>query len=383
MARREASGRRQLALVGLIVNPIAGMGGKVGLKGTDGTKIFREALRRGAAPVSPERTVKALVSLRLANPSINVVTCPGLMGRAEASEAGISHTVLPLASGRSTTSRDTRNAAKLIARRKVRLILFAGGDGTARDISKAIGLRVPALGIPCGVKNYSAVFARSPEAAGQLAADFVRDEIGVAEQEVIDYDEDSMRAGRIKVVVKGILNVPLSARFMQGAKSSLVSPDDRIEKDGIAKFVAEQIDSRILYVLGPGSTVGRIAERLGIKKTVLGVDVMEAGKLIAKDASGAELERLVGKSPTKLIVTPIGGQGYILGRGNQQLTPKVLRKIGKENMIVVCTRSKLTSLPQRKFLVDTGDAELDKSLRGYCRAIIDYRQFALVKVDVE
>jgi predicted polyphosphate/ATP-dependent NAD kinase len=303
------------------------------------------------------------------------------MGAMEAAKAGIPSSLLSLPFKEKTTSADTRSAAKQIEDRGAKLLLFAGGDGTARDISETIDARIAALGIPCGVKNYSAVFATSPEAAGEVAASYMIGEIGTVDSEVLDFDEDLMREGKIATRICGLLRIPASKRFMQDAKLASYGLDEEVEKEAIAKFMVEELDPKFQYILGPGSTVAKVASFLGLEKTLLGVDVASEGKLVAKDVTCKELAEIVQKRPTKLIITPIGGQGYILGRGNQQLTPQIIRAIRKENIMLLCTRTKLTNLTQRRFLVDTGEKELDNELRGYWRIIVGYREFAVVKVD--
>jgi predicted polyphosphate/ATP-dependent NAD kinase len=370
------------AIVGLIVNPIAGMGGRVGLKGTDGSDVLEEALKRGAHPVAAGRAIRALLSLKRSLPSTRLLTCRGKMGENEAVAAQFPHELLQLPTpDQRTSAADTRTAAKLLEERGVRLLLFAGGDGTARDISQVVDARIAAVGIPCGVKNFSAVFATSPEAAGEVAASYLRGEVATLEREVLDYDMEQMRIGAITTKMFGSLNVPSSRRFMQGAKSPSYASDEEEEQEAIAKFIVEEMRPDLQYILGPGSTTRKIAHALNLEKTILSVDVIFDKRLIAKDTTGRELEELVEGRATKAIVSPIGGQGYILGRGNQQLTPSVIRKIGKENIMVVCTRSKLLDLPERRFLVDTGDRMLDNALRGYWRIIVGYREFAIVKVE--
>jgi len=366
--------------MGLIVNPIAGMGGSVGLKGTDGAEILAEALRRGAKPVAPDRCKAALSSLKQAIPGVRLVTCPGQMGEKEAAEAGVAFDLLPIDVGDKTSASETQAAAKLLAERSIELLLFAGGDGTARDISGAVGAKVPVLGIPCGVKNYSAVFATSPYVVGDIVASYVRGEIGAVESEVLDYDEEAMREGVITTRICGTLRVPNSRRLMQYAKSATPT-DATLENEAIAKFIVEEMEPNIQYILGPGSTTNEIAKYLHVEKTILGVDLILNRRLDRKDLTGRELESIIRERPSKLVISPIGGQGYILGRGNQQLTPSALKAIGRDNIIIVCSRTKLAGLGQRRFLVDTGDHELDENLTGYWRVVTGYREFAVVKVE--
>ena len=371
----------QSSTIGLIVNPIAGMGGSVGLKGTDGSDILDEAMKRGANPVAADRCIRTLASLKRLVPSTRMITCPGDMWEKESLAVKIPFELLPLSRKERTSADDTKLAAKQLEGKGLKFILFAGGDGTARDISLAIDARIAVLGIPCGVKNYSAVFATSPESAGTLAAAFVRGEVVAIESEVLDFDEDQMRKGIINTTIRGVLRVPSSKRFLQNAKLPSQAEDEEIEQEALAKFVVEEINPEFQYVLGPGSTTRKIAQLLGVEKTLLGVDVLYGRKIMGKDVTGPELEELVSTRRTKLIITPIGGQGYILGRGNQQLTPTVIRKIGRENIVIVCTRTKFANLADRRFLVDTGEKQLDEELRGYWRAVVGYGEFAIVKVD--
>ncbi|MGB9439564.1 MAG: NAD(+)/NADH kinase, partial [Desulfobacterales bacterium] len=152
--------------VGLIVNPIAGMGGRVGLKGSDGNEILKKAKEMGAQAEAPERTIKALMSVVPLKDSIEVVTYPYDMGEEEAITCGIAPKVIGHIKREKTDANDTFKAARKMEQLAVDLLLFAGGDGTARDIYRAIGDKIPALGIPTGVKMHSAVFAISPKYAG-------------------------------------------------------------------------------------------------------------------------------------------------------------------------------------------------------------------------
>ncbi len=273
------------------MNPIAGIGGSAGLKGIDRPESLEKALRRGGRPVAPERSIRALDAMRQKLARLKLVTCPAKMGEEEAIAAGVPYELLNIPFREKTTAIDTRVAAKQLEAR-VKLLLFAGGDGTAHDVSDAVDSRVTALGIPCGVKNYSGVFASSPEAVGEVVALFMRGEIETVESEMLDF-EDSMRKGRIETRICGILRVPSPRRFVQNAKSTTV----------------EQMNPKFQYILGPGSSTSKIAERLGVDKTLLGVDVIFEGKLVAKDVAGGDLEKLVHKHSTKLIIVPIGGGG--------------------------------------------------------------------------
>ncbi len=364
------------ATLGLIVNPIAGMGGRVGLKGTDGPGMAERARALGAMPLSPARARAALavIAERLAG-SIAVVAAPGEMGETVARAAGFSPRIAGRTDLGETTARDTEEAARAMAEFGVDLLLFAGGDGTARNVCAAVGTRIPVLGIPTGVKMHSAVYATHPRTAGELA---VRHLVGPAltcrEAEVMDIDEAAFRAGRVSARLYGTLLVPHERRLVQGLKAGS-GGGDAADLGGIAAEVAGRMDDGGLWIVGPGTTTRAIAERLGAPKTLLGVDLFSRGELVAADVTEtqilAHLDQL-GAAPVRIVVTPIGGQGYLFGRGNQQLSAEVIRRAGKANIVVVATAGKLAALRGDPFLVDTGDAEIDALLAGYVRVVTGY-----------
>ena len=369
-----------LIKIGLIVNPVAGMGGSVGLKGTDGRDVLARAQALGARPVAPERALRALRRLAAAAPALEVIACAGVMGGDVAAEAGLAVTPLP---GRpvTTTAADTRAAAQALRAHGVALILFAGGDGTARDILDAIGDAVPMLGIPSGVKMHSAVFAISPEAAGELGALVATDhggKIGTREAEIMDIDEEAMRSGRVSARLHGYGRVPFERHLVQSAKAGGIADDAAL--DGVCQEIAEEMQTGMVYILGPGTTTQRILRHLGLAGTLLGVDAVFDRKMLGLDLRGEQVAELVRGRPAQIIVSVIGGQGYIFGRGNQQIGPEVIRAVGRDNLIVVATQRKLASLEGGRLLADTGDRALDEQLQGYIRVRTGPGQSAMMRV---
>jgi len=351
------------------------------LKGTDGSETVQEALKRGATPVAPGRTVEALTELQTHRSLFEIFTSSGEMGEEEARASSFTPTIVRNTPRRRTTADDTKETAKILAEKPVDLLLFTGGDGTAGDILDAIDSRVPVLGIPAGVKMHSSVFAINPSHAAKITIRYLLGELPVAQAEVMDVDEAQFRAGRLSAKLYGYMSVPQEPLLMQGIKTATTQTEDEVEQQrAIAKHVIEEMHNE-LYVLGPGTTVKAIADMIGVEKTLLGVDVVCMGRLVAKDVDERRLLELIQNRPVKIVVTPIGGQAYILGRGNQQISPAVIKKAGRENIIVVATRSKLLSLPHRRLLVDTGDRDLDKELQGYVRVITDYREETVMKVE--
>jgi len=366
--------------VGFLVNPIAGMGGAVGLKGTDGKNILQEAIRKGARSVSPERALRYLEEVQRSDKGIEFLIAPGKMGENIADQLKLEYELVGRI-GRATTSEDSVRISCLMKKRRADLIVFCGGDGTARDVLKGVGQDSPVLGVPAGVKIYSSVFAINPVAAGESTVAFLQGQIPKRLGEVVDVDETAFRENRLSVKLFGHLTTPDSGPLMQRSKS-VIGSSENTELDAIAEYFQEEIDPAYTYVLGPGSTLERIAKRLRVNKTLLGVDAVKGnGTLLGRDMDQRALLSLVGKSPTKIVISPIGGQGFLFGRGNQQITPEVIRRVGIENIIVVGSRSKIEALDPRRLLVDSGDDEIDRQLRGYLRVITGYREEMVIKVE--
>lgn len=367
--------------IGFIVNPIAGMGGRVGLKGTDG-KAYKEALRRGAKPVAPERAKRFLRELvRLGvHREIEFYSAPSIMGADYLRQQGIETTTVGELKRKETTAEDTKRITGELMD-KVDLIVFVGGDGTARDIIEVVDKKKPILGIPSGVKIYSSVFATTPEKAAQVLEYYVKDLAEIDIGEVLDIDEEAFRNDKLVVKRFGEALTIRVPGLVQGSKEPTTLDETELENQkAIARYIVENMEENTLYILGPGTTVKALADELGIPKTVLGVDAVYNRKLVGKDLNEQQLLSLLDKyGKAKIVVTPIGGQGFIFGRGNQQISPDVIRKVGKKNIIVVATRRKMHRL--RTLRVDTGDPEVDAMLRGYIRVVVDYNEELVVKVE--
>jgi predicted polyphosphate/ATP-dependent NAD kinase len=357
--------------VGFVVNPIAGMGGRVGLKGTDGK--VEEARDRGAEPRAPERAKEAMAALHDAD-GVTIVTYGGVLGAAPAAAAGFDPEVLATPEGATaeppaTTAADTRAAVRDFVAADVDLVLFVGGDGTAVDVADALAAAdatedVPVLGVPAGVKVYSEVFGVSPRDAGRIVATYDRTEPA----EVNDLDEDAYREGAVHTELHAVVTVPV-AEQRQAAKQLSGGT-----VEGLAEGIAEAVESGVSYVLGPGSTVGAIKEALGFEGSALGVDVWRDGSVVVRDASETAILDALGERNV-VIVSPIGGQGFIFGRGNQQISPAVVRQ---SQIMVVASRRKLESTGTLR--VDSGDAELDEELRGWQRVRVGRVETRLVEV---
>ncbi|MFW1677197.1 ATP-NAD kinase family protein [Pontibacter sp. JAM-7] len=364
--------------LGLIINPLAGLGGSVALKGSDGADTAVLAKRLGAEPKAGLRTLQALQVLQ--NMPVQIVTYPGEMGADIASEAGFEPEIVGSISSDATRPADTCNAVRDLYQAGIDLLLFAGGDGTARDICDVLPEGVPVLGIPAGVKIHSGVYALTPKAAGDLVALLVRgDLVTLEDQEVRDLDEEAFRQGQVRARFYGEMQVPAEHRFLQHVKNS-GREDEALVLDDIAADVIERMEPGTCYIMGSGSTVAAVMEQLGLPNTLLGVDLVRDGELLAADCTAAQLLSLTEGQSCALIITLIGGQGHIIGRGNQQLSPELIKRIGRQNIHIIATKTKLSALEGRPLIVDSGDPEANQMLAGVLPVITGYRDAVLYRV---
>lgn len=368
--------------IGIIVNPVAGMGGRVGLKGSDGKDILVKAIELGAKPECPYKAEIAISQLReFKKESLEIITYPDAMGENEVRAIGFKPIVIGEIQKGRTTNDDTIKAAKDMYNLGVDLILFAGGDGTARNVLDAVGEKIPVLGIPAGCKIHSAVYAINPKAAGKLVVEFLEGKVrDLKESEVMDIDEDAFRKGILKAKLYGYMKVPNEKRMVQNLKSGS-GYGEEAALDLVARYIAFNLEKDVLYIMGSGSTIRGVMNKLELKNTLLGVDLVCNNKLIANDVNENEiLKYLDDYKKSKIIITVIGGQGYLFGRGNQQLSPNVIRKVGKKNILVIATKNKMYSLFGQPLLVDTGNEDLDEELSGYIKVTVGYDEAVMFNV---
>ena len=375
-----------MARIGFIINPIAGMGGRVGLKGTDG--VAAEALRLGAAPIANERAIEALKSLkRLLDgasdvPAVEWFTASAAMGEDALRAAGFSMIKRVHDAAVEPSVEDTRAAVQKFMSASVDLVLLCGGDGTARDICAITGEGTPILGIPAGVKMYSGVFGVTPARTAEILLAYLTQKIGLASVEILDLDEEKYRRDEWAVRLYMSARTPFEPTYVQAAKAIIAGVEEDAVKEDIAAHLGEEIDARpeALLLLGPGSTVQAVGRALHVDKTLLGIDAIVHGKIAGKDLSERQILELLARfGERKLILSPIGAQGFVLGRGNQPLSPAVIRQIGLDNIILIATPAKLARTPLLRF--DTGDPALDSDLisRKFLSVVVGYHRTRLVK----
>jgi predicted polyphosphate/ATP-dependent NAD kinase len=370
-------GVRRAPVLGLIVNPLAGLGGAVGLKGSDDALASR-ARALGACDVAAPRAALLLERLAGLRPHPVIATCGGEMGERVTREAGFAPEIAYLPPRAGTSAADTQAAALALARRPVDLLLFVGGDGTARDVQGALGTRLPVLGVPAGVKMHSGVFATGARAAADAVDGWWHGGAPLEDADVVDREPASDGSPSGPVRLYGTVRVPRARGFVQAAKAA--GPDSDALLAGACGRLAMLARDGRTTLLGPGSTLREVKRRLGFDGSPLGIDVVRGDELLAVDAGEARLLELVGTGPARIVVTAIGGQGFVFGRGNQPLSPRVIRAVGLDHIVIVASAAKLALLTDAALIVDTGDAALDRELAGYRSVITGAQRQAICRV---
>ena len=375
--------------IGILVNPDAGLGGRLGYKGTDGRAA--EARAAGAVDRSGPRMTDALSRfselLSHLREAPHLMSCSGRMG-SDWIPAGISFEEMVRAPAESTAE-DTRRAVSELLDANIDLLFYAGGDGTTRDIVAALEeaqrTDLPLVGVPTGVKMHSGCFAATPRAAAEVLAAWLAGDLMLASTEVMDLDEEAYREGEWKVRMYAEVQTPSSPRWMQGAKMRVAAAEEEEVLEGLAAHVGElaQENPGMLIIWGSGGTLRAMSENLGMQTTLLGIDASRDGVLVGRDLAEDGLLELLdgnGSAGVLLLLSPMGGQGFLIGRGNLQLSPEVLRAVGVDNILGVATPGKLAILSELR--IDSGDSDLDADIRErrYLRVLQGFRTTRLIKV---
>lgn len=372
--------------IGFVINPFAGIGGAVALKGSDGIDIVAQALAKGAEPQAEKRALQAMQTMALTTTladDAHFYCAANSMGENVLQKLGLCYEVI-WQSDQQSSALDTKNAIRQFVEQRVDLIVFAGGDGTARDVLDVLvnelHSTIPVIGIPAGVKIHSAVYALTPVHAGQLISLLASGEpLTLHESQVMDLDEDAFRQGQVNAKCYGYLSVPVDDTRMQLIKQGGLNHHEIAVQD-IASDIIENMEQDTYYLIGSGSTTAEIMNQLALDNTLLGIDIVYNQKLIAKDVDEQTILKTIQHQPVKIVVTTIGGQGHIFGRGNQQLSSKVIRQVGRKNIIIIASNEKLRSLDKRPMVSDTGDSDLDRQLAGLYSVVTGYQQKTLYKL---
>jgi len=370
--------------LGLVINPIAGMGGKTGLKGSDGSNTLKKALSLGAKKESAIRAEQALLPLKFMINKFSLITCSAEMGEKSCKKIGLKTDYIIDIDKKTTTGIDTIKAVKIMARKQVSLILFSGGDGTACDIFYALQDKIPILGIPAGVKMHSSVFGTSPNAVGSLVSRIISnhsDTFPTSTAEIMDLDEDMRRYDQIRTRLIGYATIP-SDKFLVQNPKSYVQLNDEESINGISEYLENKLDKEATYIVGPGRTTQNFLNRIGVSGTLLGVDVLKGRKLIGRDVNSRGLEILTRDGLLYIISGIIGGQGFLFGRGNQQITAEIIQRVKKENILIIASTKKIYELPRQCILIDTGNQKLDNELAGYVKVQTDRNRAFIIKLEI-
>lgn len=371
--------------VGILVNPDAGLGGRIGLKGSDGKATL--ARQSGAEDRAGPRMCEALTSL-LVHPiaDVSFITPDGRMGSSWLPEEFGEVTLVGGADP--STASDTAAAVREMTEAGIEILLYAGGDGTTRDIISELQQlgrdTLPIVGVPAGVKMHSGCFASSPKAAAAVLAAWLAGDLLISTTEVMDLDEEAYSQGKWKVRLYAEASTPASPRWMQGAKQRIQATEEAEIIEGLAEHVGEMMaeNPQLLIIWGSGGTLRKMASYLGISKTVLGIDAIKAGEIIASDVNEEDLLQLLDThtGDSLILLSPMGGQGFLIGRGNLQISPQVIRKVGLKGILGIATPAKLLTLTSLR--VDSGEGGLDEEIRAqkYIKVLQGYRTTRLVKV---
>lgn len=368
--------------LGLVVNPYAGVGGPAGLKGSDRIDTLEIAVNRGVKPKANQRVAEMLAALLPILSNIHIVTASGSMGETVCRDHHVPSLSVVYDTPNNTSASDTQQAAKRIVQENVDLLVFVGGDGTARDIFSVVGTKQTALGLPAGVKMHSAVFAVTPKAVASVIDSMINHRLVAARMaEVRDIDEAAFSKGQVKTRYFGEMQIPDDQLLVQSVKCSGLL-DDEIMLDELSAYIIETLEDETLYILGSGGTLRHLKQGMGITEpTLLGVDVWFNGELILADAHEQQLLSLVDHyKHVRIVLSVIGGQGVVLGRGNQQISAALIEKVGVDSLQFISTQTKLLALEGRALTVDSGSDVLNKQLAGFHKIICGYEDFVLYEI---
>ena len=378
--------------LGLLVNPDAGLGGRLGLKGSDGQAEY--ARSKGANDRSGPRvkdTLEHFANLHREISDITWFTSEGRMGTDWVPKnIQIGDFITIHQSSNITTVSDTSELVTSLIESNIDLLVYAGGDGTTRDIISVLESlgksEIPVIGIPCGVKMHSGCFASSPKAGAEVLSAWLNGDLLVSSTEVLDLDEEKYRNGEWVVRLYAEAKTPASPRWMQGAKMRVEATGEEEIIEGLADHIRELLitDNRLI-IWGSGGTLRTISNMIGFQGTVLGIDASIGSQQVGTDLNEKQLLNLLSThtGEVTLLLSPMGGQGFLIGRGNLQLSPDVLREIDIVNILGVVTPAKLLSV--RRLRIETGDVYLDQKFaeKKYLKVLQGYRTTRVLPISVD
>ncbi len=379
--------------IGLLANPDAGLGGRLGLKGSDGQAEL--ARSKGAEDRSGPRLESMLRHFssihRGESSQLEWITSRGRMGTDWIPEELQTETISEVhESSGETSATDTEDAIERLLENGIDILVYSGGDGTTRDIVASLGnsqsSELPIIGVPSGVKMHSGCFASSPKAAAEVLSAWLHGDLLVSSTEVLDLDEELYRKGKWVVRLYAEAFSPNSPRWMQGSKQLIETESEKEIIIGISDHIEDSLvsDDRLI-IWGSGGTLREIASNIGFELTTLGIDATIGGEQVGTDLDESGILALLDShvGPTTLLLSPMGGQGFLIGRGNLQLSPAVLGSIGTDNILGVVTPAKLLTV--RALRIETGDVDLDQEFasKRYMKVLQGFRTTRILPVSVD
>ena len=379
--------------IGILANPDAGLGGRLGLKGSDGQAEL--ARSKGAEDRSGPRLESMIRHFskihRDESRQIEWITSTGRMGTDWIpDELDIGTISEAHQSPGKTSASDTADAVEILLESGIDLLVYSGGDGTTRDIVSALSSsetpEMPVIGVPSGVKMHSGCFASSPKAAAEVLSAWIHGDLLVSSTEVLDLDEELYRKGKWVVRLYAEAFSPNSPRWMQGSKELIQTESEEEIIIGLSDHIEESIaEEGHLVIWGSGGTLREIGANIGFELTTLGIDATSGSEQVGTDLDESGLIELLDShdGPVTLLLSPMGGQGFLIGRGNLQLSPTVLSLIGIDNILGVVTPAKLLTV--RALRIETGDDSLDQEFasKRYMKVLQGYRTTRILPVSVD
>lgn len=352
--------------VGFFVNPLAGFGLTSNRKGSDGLKLT------SVEESSSFRKAQKLISL-LKGEDIFYYTPQGTMGSDILQESGVTQLEVITRPGPETTAKDTINFIEALCRRDAELIIFVGGDGTARDVLSANACDLPAIGVPAGIKMYSSVFSINVESASRLIKSISDGHYDVRKCEVVDIDEQKFGLGKLDIMLYGELSTPVSQYMVSQSKAEY----SQVNSEGISEYLGEKMEPGKCYIIGPGSTCKSVLPSSEQQTNLLGVDILIDSKVVVSDADERTIFHFASERESFIIVSPIGGQNFLLGRGNRQISGRVVESVGWDHVWVISSQEKLREMAN--LFVDI-DNSTSITIPKFIKVLYGYGRFKVLPV---
>ncbi len=349
--------------IAFFINPRAGEGKKLGLKSSD--DIPQADYSESESTIIGRNFVSSITfpeSVHLIMPDFEIYKSDGFMQFPYTLVKGWNNP---------SSSADTKNFAKKAISEGAELLVFVGGDGTARDLLDAVGHAVPVIGVPAGIKMYSSVFAYTWMDAVKELEFFLSNSVKFEDKEILDYD---FKEDRLKLF--GEMSGIQSKTYNQDPKQVFASTDI----SSLGYGIAADMSSEISYIIGPGSTCNSILEALGVPGTdLLNFKIVKNRRVVKSRAGEEDILAAMKDGNYRLIISPIGGMGILVGRGNYELSDRVLTELRPENLIIVATREKMIPINE---IIMIAPVAISDRFGQYVRISVGIDEFVIKKLKI-